>query len=130
MAATVIGFSCGRFGNDTIDRYPLCASGAVKILCITPKVWGEIYQNFEAFRRLIKGPAPRKVLEQASRTKSKGVAKNECQAAYEPTNAIRFNDANRRRWVRVKEWFNEYPSDNDAPGKIIENWKGDRISCV
>ena len=120
-------------GNDTIDRYPLCASGAVKILCITPKVWGEIYQAFEAFRRLIKGPAPRKVLEQAPRTKAKSVAKNERQTVYEPTNAIRCNDADWRRWARVKEWFNEYPPDTDAPGKTIENlkiWKGDQISCV
>ena len=116
------------YGTDTIDRYPLCASGAVKILCITPKVWGEIYQNFEAFRKLIKGPAPRKVLEQASRTKAKGVAKNEYQAAYEPTNAIRCNDADRRRWARVKEWFNEYPSDNDATRKTAENWKEGQIS--
>ena len=116
-------------GNDTIDRYPLCASGAVKILCITPKVWGEIYQNFEAFRKLIKGPAPRKVLEQAPRTKTKGVAKNEYQTAYEPTNAIRCNDADRRRWVRVKEWFSEYPSDNDTTRKTLENRNGDRIPC-
>jgi hypothetical protein len=82
---------------------------------------------------LIKGPAPRKVLEQAPRTKSKGGVKNECQTAYEPTNAIRCNDAEHRRWIRVKEWFNEYPSDTDAPGKTIENlkiWKEDRISCV
>jgi len=98
-------------------------------LCITSKVWREIYQNFEAFRKLIKGPAPRKVLEQAPRTKAKGVAKNEYQAAYEPTNAIRCNDAKGRRWIRVKEWFNEYPSDNDASGKTLENWNGDRIPC-
>ena len=116
-------------GTDTIDRYPLCASGAVKILCITAKVWGEIYQNFEAFRKLIKGPAPRKVLEQAPRIKTKGVAKNEYQTAYEPTNAIRCNDADRRRWVRVKEWFSEYPSDNDTTRKTLENRNGDRIPC-
>jgi hypothetical protein len=122
-----------RSGTDTIDRYPLCASGAVKILCITPELWGEIYQNFKAFRRLFEEPAPRKVLEQASRTKAKGVAKNKCQTAYEPTNAIRCNDADRRRWVRVKEWFDEYPSDTDATRKITENWqnwKEDWISCV
>jgi hypothetical protein len=114
-------------GNDTIDRYPLCASGAVKILCITSKVWGEIYQNFEVFRRLIKGPAPRKVPDQENRTKSKAIAKNECQTAYEPTNAIRCNDANHRRWVRVKDWFNDYEtSENDQP----ENIKGHIIELL
>ena len=119
------------FGNDTIDRYPLCASGAVKILCITPKVWGEIYKAFGAFRRLIKGPTPRKVLEQAHRTKSKGIAKNEGQTAYEPTNAIRCNDADHRRWVRVKEWFNEYPSDTTATGKTNgSNEKGHIIELL
>jgi len=93
-------------------------------LRITPKVWGEIYQSFEAFRKLIKGPAPRKVLVQASRTKAKGGAKNECQTAYEPTNAIRCNDADHRRWVRVKEWFNEYPPDTSATGKT--NWSNEK----
>jgi hypothetical protein len=114
-------------GNDTIDRYPLCASGAVKILCVTPKVWGEIYKSVEVFRRLIKGPAPRKVLEQAPRTKAKGVLKNECHAAYEPTQAICCNDADWRRWIRVKEWFNEYPTEtaektngSNEKGHIIE----------
>jgi len=27
---------------------------------------------------------------------------------YEPTRAIACNDADWRRWVRVKEWFNDY----------------------
>ena len=114
-------------GNDTIDRYPLCASGAVKILCITPKVWGEIYKAFESFRRLIKGPAPRKVLEQAPRTRSKGVSKKQGQAAYEPTNAIRCNDADHRRWVRVKEWFNEL---QETENNHRENEKGHIIELL
>jgi hypothetical protein len=94
---------------------------------MTPKVWGEIYKAFEAFRRLIKGPEPRKVLEQAPRTQPQGNAKNECQTDYEPTNAIRCNDADWRRWARVKEWFNEYPSEttgringSNEKGHIIE----------
>ena len=112
-------------GNDTIDRYPLCASGALKILCITPKVWGEIYKTFEAFRRLIKVPTPRKVLAQDIRPKSKGAAKDEYQTAYEPTNAIACNDAEHRRWVRVKEWFNDHPTTENTgtekeKGHIIE----------
>lgn len=111
-------------GNDTIDRYPLCVSGAVKILCVTPGVWSEIHKAFESFRKLIKGPAPRKVLEQATRTKAKGVSKNEYQQAYEPTHAISCNDADWRRWTRVKEWFNEYPSDTTATWKT--NWSNEK----
>ena len=114
-------------GNDTIDCYPLCTSGAVKILCVTPKVWGEIYKTFAAFRRLFKQPAPRKVLEQAFRTKAKGVAKNEDQTAYEPTNAIRCNDAEHRRWARVKEWFNDLTK---AENNHRENEKGHIIELL
>jgi hypothetical protein len=66
---------------------------------------------------LFKQPAPRKVLAQENHPKSKAVAQNECQMAYEPTNAIRCNDADHRRWARVKEWFNEYPSDTTTTGK-------------
>jgi len=92
---------------------------------MTPKVWGEIYKAFESFRRLIKGPAPRKVLAQASRTKAKSISENECHAAYEPTNAIRCNDAEHRRWIRVREWYNDYvATENINPekekGHIIE----------
>jgi len=112
-------------GNDTIDRYPLCASGALKILCITPSVWSEIDKTFAAFRRWVKEPPPRKVLAQDIRPQAKAIAKNECQTAYEPTLAIRCNDAEHRRWVRVKEWFNDYAAtDNYHPekenGHIIE----------
>ena len=114
-------------GTDTIDRYPLCASGAVKILCITSKVWGEIYQNFEAFRKLIKGPAPRKVLEQVPRTKAKRVTDNGCQTAYEPTKALSCNDASHRRWVRVKEWFNDLTETENNPK---ENEKGHIIELL
>lgn len=116
----------GGSGNDTIDRYPLCSSGAVKILCITPKVWGEIYQAFEAFQRLTKAPAFRKVLEQATRTKSKSVAKNK-YPDYEPTNAIRCNDADHRRWVRVKEWFNDL---TETENNHRENEKGHIIELL
>jgi len=115
------------YGNDTIDRYPLCASGVVKILCVTPGIWSEIYKAFEAFRRLFKQPAPRKVLEQAPRTQSKGVPRNERQTAYEPTNAICCNDADHRRWVRVKEWFNELPETENNPR---ENEKGHIIELL
>jgi hypothetical protein len=97
----------------------------VKILCITPGVWSEIYKAFEAFRRLFKRPAPRKVPEQENLPKSKGIAKNERQSAYEPTNAIACNDADHRRWIRVKEWFSDHPTTENTDtekekGHIIE----------
>jgi hypothetical protein len=74
---------------------------------------------------LFKQPAPRKVLAQENRPKSKAVAKNEHQTAYEPTNAIRCNDADHRRWVRVKEWFDDYAATENSnlekeKGHIIE----------
>jgi hypothetical protein len=72
---------------------------------------------------LIKGPAPRKVLAQYIRPKLKDVAKNEYPTAYEPTNAICCNDADHRRWIRVKEWFNEYSSDTAVPEKTMKNWR-------
>jgi hypothetical protein len=76
---------------------------------------------------LIKVPAPRKVLEQATRTKSKSVAKNGFQADYEPTNAIRCNNADHRRWIRVKEWFNEL---TETENNHRENEKGHIIELL
>ena len=93
-------------GNDTIDRYPLCESGVLKILCITVPVWREICKAFEAFQRLINKSAIRKPRRQSLRLEPVIKPKiNLCQAAYEPTCAIVLNDAGWRRWVRVKEWF-------------------------
>lgn len=113
-------------GNSTIDRYPLCECGVLKILCITPSIWSEIYKTFDSFRRLFKQPALRKGREKAlSPEPTKKPKKAVFQAAYEPTKAISCNDAVHRRWVRVKEWFNDHPtaenfgSENEK-GHIIE----------
>lgn len=116
-----------EIGNDTIDRYPLCASGVLKILCVTPAIGSEIYKAFESFRRLLKQPAvPRKEQTKVLRPKPVLKLKQDIfQAAYEPTRAISCNDADRRRWGRVKEWFNDHPttenfnSENEK-GHIIE----------
>ena len=110
------------FGNDTIDRYPLCASGILKILCITPAIGSEIYKAFESFRRLFKQPVPRKARAKEPEQKPKKVLS---QDVYEPTNAIACNDADWRRWTRVKEWFNDHPVPENfnlekEKGHIIE----------
>jgi len=90
----------------------------VRILCFTSKVWSEIYKTFEAFRRLFKGPILRKAPAGNLRIKPKKETENVyCQIAYEPTRAISLNDADWRRWVRVKEWFNEYFSESDTTEK-------------
>ncbi len=110
------------FGNDTIDRYPLCGSGVSKILCITPAIESEIYKTFELFQRLFKQPALRRAKANKPTRKPKKIP---FQTVYEPTNAIACNDADWRRWTRVKEWFNDYPlPENFNPekekGHIIE----------
>jgi hypothetical protein len=100
------------FGNDTIDPYPLIPGEVTKILCITSKTYAEISQAYRAFRSFIKRPAPRKAAEPGYQPKPKStvLAANH-QRDYEPTNAIYCNDSDWRRWVRVKEWFNEYGPD-------------------
>jgi hypothetical protein len=97
-------------------------------LCITPAVGSEIYKAFESFRRLFKQPAPRK--EQAKSLRPKPALKLKravFQAAYEPTKAISCNDAEHRRWVRVKEWFNDHPAHENIN---LENEKGHIIELL
>ncbi len=99
----------------------------MRILCLTSKVWSEIYKTFEGFRRLFKEPPLRKHPAQNLRLKPKRISeKDRCQLAYEPTRAISLNEADWRRWVRVKEWFNEYPSESDATEKA----RKEQILCV
>jgi hypothetical protein len=121
------GLKSREGGNDTIDRYPLGSIGAVRILCLTSKVWSQIYKTFEGFRRLFKEPLLRKTSAQNLRLKPKRISKNDpCPIAYEPTRALSLNDADWRRWVRVKEWFNEYPSESDGAEKARKV----KILCV
>ena len=93
---------------------------AAKILCITLKVFTEISQAYKTFRDFIKKPAPRKVAKPKRLLEPKLVLlKTKYQRDYEPSNAIQVNECNFRRWVRVKEWFNEYSPDTEKFNKTI-----------
>jgi len=111
-------------GNDTIDPSPLIPGEATKILCITLKTYAEISQAYKAFRDFIKRPAAGKVVEfkRPAQPKSR-VEEINSQGDYDPTNAIYCNNSDWRRWVRVKEWFNEYGSD----AKTFERFFIDQI---
>ena len=83
--------------------------GVLKILCITTTVWSEIHKAFASFQRFFKRHPLRKAGAKDFRTGTKRASKNVlCCGAYEPSNAIACNDADWRRWVRVKEWFNDH----------------------
>src|SRR3989338_2219520 len=114
----------GSSGNDTIDPSPLIPGEATKILCITLKTYAEISQAYKAFRDFIKRPAAGKVVEfkRPAQPKSR-VEEITSQGDYDPTNAIYCNNSDWRRWVRVKEWFNEYGSD----AKTFERFFIDQI---
>ena len=110
-----------KHGNDTIDPYPLIPRGAAKILCTTPKTYAEIcraYKTIRAFCRSLSGrPAKRSFnLGQIKKDFSKKLpsdAEKTHLSDYEASNAISVNECDWRRWVRVKEWFNEYGPDAD-----------------
>ena len=99
-------------GNDTIDPYPLIPRETAKILCITLKTFTEISQSFNAFRKFIKPAVPQKCIEPKYPSEPKNnILEVNYQSDYEPTNAIYVNECNFRRWVRVKEWFNQFSPD-------------------
>jgi hypothetical protein len=109
-----------HLGNDTIDPYPLIPGEAAKILCITPETFARISQAYRAFRNFIKRPDSRKVVEPKCQSKPKDtVLTVNHQRDYEPTNAIYVNECDYRRWVRVKEWFDEYGPDADKFEKTL-----------
>ena len=111
---------CAYHGNDTIDPYPLMPWEAKKILCITPKVFALISRAFKTFRRSIKTPYSRKVVNHACNPGVKKLMLQTCsQRAYEPTDAIQCNICDYRRWVRVKEWFNDYNPDAQTSKRTL-----------
>ena len=106
---------------------PPCTSGVLKILCITPAIGSEIYKAFESFRRLFKQPKPRKKHIKVLRPKlALKLKRTVFQAAYEPTKAISCNDAEYRRWVRVREWFDDLVDEE----KPLKNKEGHTIELL
>ncbi len=84
----------------------------------------EISRDYKAFRDFIKRPCAGKVDEFKRPAQAKSnVEEINDERDYEPTNAIYCNNSDWRRWVRVKEWFNEYSSD----AKTFERFFIDQI---
>ncbi len=107
-------------GNDTIDPYPLIPWEAMKILCITPEAFALISKAFKIFRDSIKTLHSRKVLKHIRNPVPKKLMPRTIpQRAYEPTDAIQCNICDYRRWVRVKEWFNEFNQDMEISKRTL-----------
>ena len=121
------------FGNDTIDCYPLGEGGIRKILVVSEQKFQELEKEFQSFFQGVRGRlAARSSLPGANRegncrlkppaetfapkfaaTENPGHFRD-----YEPSNAIYLNTCEWRRWVRVKEWFNQYAQG--AEEQILE----------
>jgi hypothetical protein len=93
----------------------------MKILCITPEAFALIRRALETFRDSIKKPCSRKVIKRirSNPAPKKRMPETYSQSAYEPTDAIQFNVCDYRRWVRVKEWFNDYNPDAELSKKTL-----------
>ena len=112
-----------RNGNDTIDCYPLIATGAKKILCITDETYTAISLAYKTFRAFIKRPAPKNIIKAAKNLRpEKIILQRERQPAYEPSNAIHTNTCDYRRWCRVTEWFNQF---KETQNRSIDSIKMD-----
>jgi hypothetical protein len=98
--------ACG--GNDTIDPYPLIPVEAKKILCITQETFLNICQAYQAFRESIKPVILSKPVVKTIAATTYQTLTYEHTRDYAPSNAIRVNECDFRRWCRVSEWFNTY----------------------
>ena len=112
--------------QDTIDSYPLVKEGIKKILVVSEEKFKEIEKNFQAFFKGLDGRlSKRSSLLEANKGQilkpqraSEGItAKFDSEELtknflnYEPTNAIYCNTSDRRRWIRVQEWFAQYSQE-------------------
>jgi hypothetical protein len=100
-------------GNDTIDPYPLIPGEARKILIVKKNIFEELRSRYDSFcRSFAKGTAPKIKPAQKASPKPKRLQDEQRRCSvYEPSNTAHINDYNWRRWVRVKEWFNEFSSE-------------------
>ena len=93
--------------NDTIHPHPPVLR---RILCITKKEYKRIKVLVgRSPKRKRKGLAPS--LKNKKGTRSRPIIQEAHKAAYEPSNIAQAHDNQLRRWIRVKQWFNDYKDD-------------------
>jgi hypothetical protein len=106
-------------GNDTIDPYPLFPREARKILIVKNNIFKELAKRYQVFCRNTIGH-PVKTPTKSARVKIEPLkSKARHWSAYEPSGKEYINDYNWRRWVRVKEWFQEFGPNAQQPEKNI-----------
>ena len=110
-------------GNDTIDCYPSLERGIKKILVVSEEIFKKLQKDFRLFFKGIRGQSGQRSFKLEA-AKGQNVqpktpeqvfiskfAPREHAAHfqdYEPTNAIYCNTSSWRRWIRVREWFDQY----------------------
>ena len=115
------------FGNDTIDCYPLGTGEIKKILAVSEQKFKKIQKEFQSFLKGVRGrfdarssPLEANKGEFLKPQRPSEAIIERCVVQdmskrfrnYAPTNAIYCNTSDYRRWVRVKEWFDQYDPED------------------
>ena len=110
-------------GNDTIDCYPLGRGEIKEILVVSEQKFKKIQKEFRSFlkgvqvrfdaRSSLLGANKEEIFRPQRPSKAitpEFSSENRTRRfrSYEPTNAIYCNISDYRRWMRVKEWFDQY----------------------
>jgi len=96
-----------KYRNDTIDPYP---PRIVKILCITRREFKRLKLLVGVRRKKrSRGLAP--WLKNKKKVSPRRVTEKKQKPTYEPTNISQAYESQTWRWIRVKQWFNEYKDD-------------------
>ena len=122
-----------RFGNDTIDHYPLPYEGKLtKLLCISREVFKKLKTALDEFRLGQKTASPKpktpfrqnlprkKPLEYSESDYLKP-DKDKCISSFEPSNIINTRGSYFWRLRNLRAWFKEQESYEDL--RFLESYK-------
>jgi len=118
-------YSNAKFGNDTIDRYPLPPEGKLrKILCISKEIFEKLKAALGEFglRQKSASPKPRPSFPQKPpqkeplgrpRNDDLKPHKNKCIGSFEPSNILDTRNSDFWRLRNLNAWFKEQASYED-----------------
>ena len=115
-----------KYGNDTIDHYPLPYEGRlIKLLCISKEVFKKLKAALDEFgfkpkpalpkpKQPFRQKPPKKELLKSSKSDDLKPGRDKCIGPFEPSNIFNTRNSSLWRLRNLRAWFKEQESYEDS----------------